>query len=75
MECSVSRAHKTRSLSVLFKDFPRCDEGFAQLFMPTQKSIRYSVNSNVTSQDWNKPLTHIEHYAGVMPERLAARVW
>ena len=75
MECSVSRAQKTWSLSVLFKDFPRCDEGFAQLFMPTQKSIKYSVNSNVTSQDWNKPLTHIEHYAGVMPERLAARVW
>jgi len=46
VECSVSRAHKTWSLSFLFKDFPRCDVGFAQLFMPTRKSIKYSVNSN-----------------------------
>ena len=46
VECSVSRAHKTWSLSFLFKDFPRCDIGFAQLFMPTRKSIKYSVNSN-----------------------------
>ena len=46
VECSVSRGRKTWSLSFLFKDFPRCDVGFAQLFMPTRKSIKYSVNSN-----------------------------